>query len=109
MPRLRIQVDDVRDVGHPGTAHTASGGADGHALRLTPGDELAHGEHEAVHLQLSEDPHLLLDGGAKGRLLLRRNDAGGQLVLELPLHGFRELLGVCLPGTVQDGILDGGV
>ena len=109
MPRLRIQVNDVRDVGHPRATHTASGGANGHVLLLTPSDEFAHGEHKPVHVQFAEDPHLLLDGGPKGRFLFWRNDAGGQLVLEFPLHSLCELLCVGLPGPVQDGVFDRGV
>ena len=109
VPRLGIQVNDVGNVGHPRAAHTASGCANGHALLLAPGDELAHGKHKAVHVELAEDPHLLLNGREKGRFLLWRNDAGGQLILEFPLHRLRELLCVRLPGPIQDGVLNGGV
>ena len=106
MPCLRVQVDNVSHVGRPGAANGTTGRANGHPIFLAPANQVRHGEHEPAHLQLLENSKLLLDGGTESRLLLTRNHAGVELVIErLPGSGLENPL-VLLLGTVQNGILD---
>ena len=69
VPRFRIQVDDACDVGDAGAADRTSRRADGVAMLSTPADKFRHGEHEAVHAQLAEDAHFLVNSFAESLLL----------------------------------------